>query len=83
VPARKTTDGRTPDGKWIDRWHEGDTRRQRTFDRKGDRDAFRDRRRRAQQLGRTLSDELLLEKDLTLAAWVEHWWARHAVPNLE
>jgi hypothetical protein len=61
VPARKTTDGRTPDGKWIDRWREADTRRQRTFDRKGDRDAFRDRRRRAQQLGRTLSDELLLE----------------------
>jgi integrase len=83
VPARKTTDGRTPDGKWIDRWREGDTRRQRTFDRKGDRDAFRDRRRRTQQLGRALSDELLLEKDLTLAAWVEQWWARHAVPNLE
>ncbi|MDP9345590.1 MAG: hypothetical protein M3P44_07675, partial [Actinomycetota bacterium] len=58
-------------------------KRQRTFERKGDRDAFRDRRRRAQQLGRALSDELLLERDITLAVWVEQWWARHAVPNLE
>jgi integrase len=58
-------------------------RRKRTFDRKSDRDAFRDRRRRAQQLGHDLATELLLEDDLTLSAWVEEWWARHAVPNLE
>jgi integrase len=83
VPARKTSDGRTPDGKWIDRWFEGARKRQRTFDRKGDRDAFRARRRRAEQLGHDLATELLLEDDLTLSAWCEEWWARHAVPNLE
>jgi integrase len=83
VPARKTTDGRTPDAKWIDRWMEGGRNRKRTFDRKGDRDAFRDRRRRAQQLGRDIAAELLLDEDFTLNAWVEDWWARHAVPNLE
>lgn len=83
MPAKKTTDGRTPDGKWIDRWREGAVKRQRTFERKGDRDLFRDRRRRAERLGRALSDELLIEQDITLAAWVEQWWARHAVPNLE
>jgi integrase len=83
VPARKTSDGRTPDGKWIDRWFEGVCKRQRTFDRKTDRDAFRARRRRAEQLGHDLATELLLEDDLTLSAWCEEWWARHAVPNLE
>jgi integrase len=83
VPARKTSDGRTPDGKWIDRWFEGARKRQRTFDRKGDRDAFRARRRRAEQLGHDLATELLLEDDLTLSAWSEEWCARHAVPNLE
>ncbi len=83
MPARKTTDGRTPDAKWIDRWYEGGRKRQRTFDRKGDRDAFRARRRRAEQLGHELATELLLEDDLTLSAWCEEWWARHAVPNLE
>jgi integrase len=83
VPARRTTDGRTAQGKWIDRWEEGGRKRQRTFDRKGDRDAFRDRRRRAQQLGRDVSSELLLDSDVTLSAWIEEWWTRHAVPNLE
>lgn len=83
MPARTTSDGRTPDGKWIDRWYEGARRRQRTFDRKGDRDAFRARRRRAAQLGHELAADLLLEDDLTLSAWCEEWWARHAVPNLE
>ena len=83
MPARKTTDGRTPDGKWIDRWVESGRRRQRTFDRKGDRDAFRDRRRRAQQLGREVASELMLDDDVTLNAWMEDWWARHAIPNLE
>jgi integrase len=83
VPARKTTDGRTADGKWIDRWAESGRKRQRTFDRKGDRDAFRDRRRRAQQLGREVASELMLDDDLTLNAWMEDWWARHAIPNLE
>jgi Phage integrase, N-terminal SAM-like domain len=83
VPAKKTTDGRTPDGKWIDRWIEGGVKCKRTFDRKGGRDAFRDARRRAQQLGRDIAAELLLDEDFTLNAWVEEWWARHAVPNLE
>ena len=83
MPARKTTDGRTADGKWIDRWVESGRKRQRTFDRKGDRDAFRDRRRRAQQLGREVASELMLDDDLTLDAWMEDWWARHAIPNLE
>ena len=71
MPAKKTTDGRTPDGKWIDRWIEGGVERKRTLDRKGDRDAFRDRRRRAQQLGRDIAVELLLDEDVTLNAWVE------------
>ena len=83
MPARKTTDGRTPDGKWIDRWVEGGMKRKRTFDRKGDRDAFRDRRRRAQRLGRDIARELLLEDDFTLNAWLEEWLERHAIPNLE
>jgi hypothetical protein len=59
VPARKTSDGRTPDGRWIDRWFEGARKRQRTFDRKADRDAFRARRQRAKQLGHGLATELL------------------------
>jgi integrase len=79
VPARKKTDGRTPDGKWIDRWFEGARKRQRTFDRKDDRDAFRAHRRRAEQLGHDLATELLLEDDLTLSEWCEESWARHAV----
>lgn len=83
MPAKKTTDGRTHGGKWIDRWIEGGVKRKRTFDRKGDRDAFRDRRRRAQQLGRDIAAELLLDEDFLLNTWVEEWWARHALPNLE
>jgi hypothetical protein len=81
LPARKTSDGRRPDGKWIDRWFEGARKRQRTFDRKGDRDAFRARRRRAEQLDHDLAMELLLEEDLTLSAWCEEWCARHAGPT--
>jgi hypothetical protein len=38
--GRKNTDGRTTDGKWIDRWVESGRKRERTFDRKGDRDAI-------------------------------------------
>jgi hypothetical protein len=33
--------GRKSNGKWVDRWREGGRHRQRTFDRRGDRDAFR------------------------------------------
>src|ERR671928_216010 len=32
--------GRKSNGKWVDRWREGGRHRQRTFDRRGDRDAM-------------------------------------------
>jgi hypothetical protein len=43
--------GRKSNGKGVDRWREGGRHRQRTFDRRGDRDVFRRERIRRQQLG--------------------------------
>ena len=72
--------GRKSNGKWVDRWREGGRHRQRTFDRRGDRDAFRGERIRRQQLGGLV---LLDEGDVTLAVFMEDYWRLHAVPNLE
>ena len=33
--------------------------------------------------GREVASELMLDDDVTLNAWMEDWWARHAIPNLE
>jgi hypothetical protein len=71
--------GRKSNGKWVDRWREGGRHRQRTFDRRGDRDAFRRERVRRQQLGGLVR----LEHDVTLAEFIEDYWCVHAIPNLE
>jgi integrase len=71
--------GKKSNGKWVDRWREGGRHRQRTFDRRGDRDAFRRERIRRQQLGGLVR----LEHDITLAEFMEDYWRLHATPNLE
>lgn len=71
--------GRKANGKWVDRWREGGRHRQRTFDRRGDRDAFRRERIRRQQLGGLVA----LERDVTLGEFIEDYWRLYAVPNLE
>lgn len=71
--------GRKANGKWVDRWREGGRHRQRTFDRRGDRDAFRRERIRRQQLGGLVA----LERDVTLDEFIEDYWRLQAVPNLE
>jgi len=72
--------GKKSNGKWVDRWREGSRHRQRTFDRRGDRDAFRRERIRRQQLGGLV---VLEEGDVTLATFMEDYWRLHAIPNLE
>lgn len=71
--------GKKGNGKWVDRWREGGRHRQRTFDRRGDRDAFRRERIRCQQLGGLV----VLEDDVTLAELVEEYWRLHVIANLE
>lgn len=71
--------GKKGNGKWVDRWREGGRHRQRTFDRRGDRDAFKRERIRRQQLGGLVR----LEHDVALAEFMEHYWQLHAKPNLE
>jgi integrase len=73
--------GRKANGKWIDRWREGGVQHQRTFDRKADRDRFRDERRRRQQLGGLVAD--VLAADVTLGEFMEDYWRLYAIPNLE
>jgi integrase len=73
---------KTAEGRWEVRWWEGgrgSVRRQRTFDRKRDADAFdREIRRRKQ-----LDGIVQLERGrITLAELMEDYWALHAVPNL-
>ena len=71
--------GKKGNGKWIDRWREGGHHRQRTFDRRGDRDLFRMERIRRQQLGGLVR----LEEAVTLAEFMEDYWRLRAVPTLE
>lgn len=73
------SDGRKANGKWVDRWHESGVKRQRTFDRKGDRDTFRRERIRRQQLG----DVVIVAADVLLAEFVEEWWREYALVELE
>lgn len=73
---------KTAEGRWEVRWWEGgrgSVRRQRTFDRKRDAEAFdREIRRRKQ-----LDGIVQLERGrITLAELMEDYWALHAVPNL-
>ncbi|MDP9400041.1 MAG: tyrosine-type recombinase/integrase [Actinomycetota bacterium] len=75
------SDGRKANGKWIDRWREGGVQRQRTFDRKVDRDRFRTWRRRQAQLGLPVARELA--PGVTLGEFVEDWWEQHALVDLE
>lgn len=78
--ARKLRDGKKPNGKWIDRWHEGGVKHQRTFDLKGDRDNFRRERVRRQQLGGLV----IVQRDVSLAEFVElEWWPEYALLDLE
>ncbi len=65
--------------RYVYRWWEGEVRRKASFDRKADRDAFRDEIRRRQQSHGLLA----FERDVTLDALVEAYWRLHAVPNLE
>lgn len=81
MTGRTRTDGRKPNGKWVDRWSDPVTgqHRQRTFDRKGDRDRFKRERIRQQQLGGLAA---LLEPDVSVAEYVEHWYEAHALVEL-
>lgn len=80
--GKVTSDGRKGNGKWVDRWRENGHARQRTFDRKGDRDEFRTWRRRQQQVGLVVSD--LLEPSPLLGEFMEDaYWPLYAIPNLD
>jgi integrase len=68
---------RKDNGKWELRWREGNRRRSRTFDRKGDAVSFEADRVRRKQLGQAAVPE-----DVPLAGFVETYWRLHAVPNL-
>lgn len=83
MTARKRSDGRKANGKWVDRWKDPLTgkHRQVTFDLKRDRDAHKRERIRRQQLGGAAA-LVMLERDLLLAEYVEHWWEHHALVEL-
>jgi len=83
VTGRKLSDGRKANGKWVDRWKDPLTgkHRQVTFDLKRDRDVYKRERIRRQQLGGAAS-VVMLERDMLLAEYVEHWWERHALVEL-
>jgi integrase len=68
---------RKPNGKWELRWREGDRRRARTFDLKGDAVKFEANRVRRKQLG-----QAAVPDDVRLSELVETYWRLHAVPNL-
>ncbi|HEX8082818.1 MAG TPA: hypothetical protein VF529_00920 [Solirubrobacteraceae bacterium] len=83
MTGRKLSDGRKANGKWVDRWKDPRTgkHRQVTFDLKRDRDAHKRERIRRQQLGGAAA-VVMLERDVLLAEYVEHWWERHALVEL-
>ena len=83
MPARKTTDGRTPDGNWLDRWVESgrSASARSTATATATRSAIAGAGRSS--FDREVAIELMLDDDVTLNAWMEDWWARHAIPNLE
>ena len=63
-------------------WREGGRRHSRTFDRKGDADAFELDVKRRRQLG-PLASGVILSR-VTLAEFMgEEWWPRYAIPNLK
>jgi integrase len=68
---------RKTNGKWQVRWREGNRRRARTFDRKGDAQNFMAWLRRRQQLG-----PAAVPDDVPLREFIETYWRLHAVPNL-
>lgn len=71
-----------PSGKWEVRWREvGGRHRGRTLDRRKDADAFATEVRRRLQLGGLV--ELQDDSPMTLAEFVEEWWRRHALRQLE
>lgn len=68
--------------KYVYRWWDGPTYRQESFDTKREKDEFMAEVRRRRRLGLPLSfapDERMP----TVAEYVEHYWATHAVPRLE
>jgi integrase len=68
-------------GTYEVRWREGGRRLSRTFDRKGDAQAFDLDVRRRKQLG-ALAPSVIQSRQ-TLAEFVEQdWWPHHAIPNL-
>ena len=68
-------------GKYEVRWLEGGKHPSRSFDRKGDADAFDLERKRQRQLG-ALAPTVMRSR-ITLAEFMaEDWWPRYAIPNL-
>jgi integrase len=65
--------------KHVYRYWDGSHYRQRTFDRKSDKDLFMAELRRRRQLGGVLQ----ISADVTLAEFVEEWWELYVIPNLE
>lgn len=65
--------------KYLYRWYEGPVRRQESFDRVEDRNAFVAELRRLQQVDGLVA----IQRDVTVAEFVETWWELHAIPNLE
>jgi hypothetical protein len=64
---------RKPNGRWQVRWREGDRRRCRTFDRKGDAQDYMAWLQRRQQLG-----QAAVPDDVSLGVFIETYWALHA-----
>lgn len=67
--------------RYVVRWNEGGRKRARTFERKGDADAFDVDVKRRKQLGPLAPT--VIQSRMTLAEFVEQeWWPRYAIPTL-